>query len=80
MDLLTEIADDRLVIMVTHNPELAQRYATRIVHLGRWRHTAMTTRPFDPAAENSPRRDREAGSPHQHVVPHGAFPVVQEPA
>ena len=38
MDLLTEIADDRLVIMVTHNPELAQRYATRIVNLGRWRH------------------------------------------
>ena len=31
MDLLTEIANDRLVIMVTHNPELAERYATRIV-------------------------------------------------
>ncbi len=33
MDLLTQIAKDRLVIMVTHNPELAQRYATRIVTL-----------------------------------------------
>ena len=33
MDLLTEIADDRLVIMVTHNPELAERYATRTVNL-----------------------------------------------
>lgn len=33
MDLLTEIAADRLVIMVTHNPELAERYATRIVNL-----------------------------------------------
>ena len=31
MDLLTEIANDRLVIMVTHNPELAEQYATRIV-------------------------------------------------
>ena len=33
MDLLTEIADDRLVIMVTHNPELAEQYSTRIVNL-----------------------------------------------
>ena len=33
MDLLQEIADDRLVIMVTHNPELAQRYSTRIIEL-----------------------------------------------
>ncbi|WP_276914757.1 ATP-binding cassette domain-containing protein [Parvibacter caecicola] len=33
MDLLTEIANDRLVIMVTHNPELADQYSTRIVNL-----------------------------------------------
>ncbi len=33
MDLIKEIASDRLVIMVTHNPELAQQYATRIVKL-----------------------------------------------
>ena len=33
MDLLKEIAHDRLVIMVTHNPELAESYATRIVRL-----------------------------------------------
>lgn len=33
MDLLTEIANDRLVVMVTHNPELAEQYATRIVTL-----------------------------------------------
>lgn len=33
MDLLKEIAKDRLVIMVTHNPELAEKYATRIVKL-----------------------------------------------
>ncbi len=31
MDLLKEIAKDRLVIMVTHNPELAEKYSTRIV-------------------------------------------------
>ena len=33
MELLKEVAKDRLVVMVTHNPELAQRYATRIVNL-----------------------------------------------
>ncbi len=33
MDLLQEVAHDRLVIMVTHNPELAERYATRIIRL-----------------------------------------------
>lgn len=33
MDLLKEIAKDRLVIMVTHNPELAQQYSTRIIRL-----------------------------------------------
>ena len=33
MDLLREVARDRLVVMVTHNPELAQQYATRIVNL-----------------------------------------------
>lgn len=33
MDLLKEIAKDKLVIMVTHNPELAQQYSTRIVKL-----------------------------------------------
>lgn len=31
MDLLKEVAKDRLVIMVTHNPELAKQYSTRIV-------------------------------------------------
>ena len=33
MDLLKEVAKDRLVVMVTHNPELAYEYATRIVNL-----------------------------------------------
>lgn len=33
MDLLKEIAKDKLVIMVTHNPELAEQYSTRIVKL-----------------------------------------------
>jgi putative ABC transport system permease protein len=33
MELLKEVARDRLVVMVTHNPELAEEYATRIVRL-----------------------------------------------
>ena len=33
MELLSEVAKDRLVIMVTHNPELAEKYSTRIVRI-----------------------------------------------
>ena len=33
MDLLREIAKDRLIIMVTHNPELAEQYSSRIIRL-----------------------------------------------
>lgn len=33
MDILREVARDRLVIMVTHNPELAEEYSTRIIRL-----------------------------------------------
>lgn len=33
MDLLKQIAKDRLVIMVTHNPDLAEKYSTRIIKL-----------------------------------------------
>ena len=33
MEILQQVAKDRLVIMVTHNPELADRYATRIIRL-----------------------------------------------
>ena len=33
MELLQEVAKDRLVVMVTHNPELAEQYSTRIVKL-----------------------------------------------
>ena len=33
MELLKEVARDKLVVMVTHNPELAEKYATRIVRL-----------------------------------------------
>ena len=48
MDLLKEVARDRLVIMVTHNPELAYRYATRIVSLADGKITDDSD-PFDVA-------------------------------
>ena len=59
MDLLTEIANDRLVIMVTHNPELAEDYATRIVTLtdGVIR---SDTDPFDPTAEDMRESEKPA--------------------
>ena len=43
MELLKEVAKDRLVIMVTHNPELAKEYSTRIIQLldGRITHDSM---------------------------------------
>lgn len=48
MDLLKDVARDRLVIMVTHNPELAYKYATRIVTLADGKITDDSD-PFDAA-------------------------------
>ena len=50
MDLIREIAGERLVIMVTHNPELAYKYASRIVKLkdGEVESDSM---PYDSSAE-----------------------------
>ena len=57
MDLLKEVAQDRLVVMVTHNPELAHQYATRIVELADG-HITADSDPFDPAT--APRREAKA--------------------
>lgn len=57
MDLLREVARDRLVIMVTHNPELAERYATRIVELADGK-ILSDSRPFIPGAKD--RREGRA--------------------
>lgn len=50
MELIKKISKDRLVVMVTHNPELAEKYATRIVNFqdGKIRHDS---KPFDPKEE-----------------------------
>jgi len=60
MELLTNIAKDRLVIMVTHNPELADEYANRIIQLKDGQIIADTN-PFDPDKEEQ----REGRSPRK---------------
>ena len=52
MDLLREVAADRLVIMVTHNPELARQYSTRIVELADGR-ICSDSNPFHPTQEDA---------------------------
>ena len=66
MDLIKEIAGERLVIMVTHNPELAYQYASRIVKLkdGMVESDSM---PYDSSAESA----------EQQAVSH-AQPQMQE--
>ena len=56
MELLQEIAKDKLVVMVTHNAELAERYSTRIVRLLDGQITGDTD-PFDPEGAEPPRAD-----------------------
>lgn len=50
MELLKEVAKDRLVVMVTHNPELAEQYANRIIKL-RDGKIKDDTNPYVPAQE-----------------------------
>ena len=54
MELLKEVAKDRLVVMVTHNPELAEQYSTRIVNL-RDGKILGDTNPFEPDYTHVPR-------------------------
>lgn len=51
MELLKEIAKDKLVVMVTHNPELAEKYSTRIINLLDGVITS-DTEPFEPVYAN----------------------------
>ena len=58
MELLKEIAKDKLVIMVTHNPELADQYATRIVRIKDGRLTDDSD-PFDGETAKSRKKNKE---------------------
>lgn len=62
MELLKEVAKDRLVVMVTHNPELAEKYANRIVNL-RDGKIISDTNPFNPIItelDEKPQKVRKA--------------------
>lgn len=56
MDLLKEVAQDRLVIMVTHNPVLAEEYSTRIVYL-KDGEVVGDTMPYDSAQEEAEKQE-----------------------
>ncbi len=60
MELLREIAKDRLVIMVTHNPELADEYANRIIRVQDGK-VVDDTNPLDPEKE----KQRPGAPPHK---------------
>ncbi len=60
MDLLKEVARDRLVIMVTHNGQLAEEYSTRIVNL-KDGEIVGDTMPYDSAEENAANAGDEVG-------------------
>ena len=59
LELLKEIAKDKLVIMVTHNPELAERYSTRIVRLLDG-HITDDSAPYEDETPAPPRQDSKA--------------------
>ena len=60
MDLLKEVAKDRLVVMVTHNPELAEEYANRIVRVKDGK-IIDDTNPFLPELSNDPPKHKNMG-------------------
>ena len=60
MELLKRVGKDRLVVMVTHNPELAQRYSTRIVKL-RDGKIIDDSDPYTPAPAEKPLEHRNLG-------------------
>ena len=56
MEILKEVAKDKLVIMVTHNPELAEQYSTRIVRLLDGE-VVSDSMPYAPTAEETAKID-----------------------
>ena len=58
MDLLKEVAKDRLVVMVTHNPELAEEYANRIVKV-KDGHIISDSNPYEIDIKNMPTPQHE---------------------
>lgn len=77
MELLREVARDRLVVMVTHNPELAEEYATRIVRL-RDGKIQSDSRPFQPeTGQEAPPVHKKDGKGF-HVLSDSPFSELQQ--
>ena len=62
MDLLAEIAREKLVIMVTHNPELAEKYANRTIRLLDGR-VVDDSAPYDGVQEKPPQSEKRQKKP-----------------
>jgi len=80
MQLLKEVSEDHLVVMVTHNPELAERYATRIIRLrdGRVREDSDPYHEEQEQAQPQQSASAESEAPSgQGTVPERA--VVSQP-
>ena len=68
MELLKKVANDRLVIMVTHNPELAEEYSTRIVRL-KDGEIINDTDPFVPSQDDTiPPEHRNLGKASMSIM------------
>ena len=68
VELLKKVANDRLVIMVTHNPELAEEYSTRIVRL-KDGEIIDDTDPFEPSQEEvAPPEHRNLGKASMSIM------------
>ena len=67
MELLKEISGDRLVIMVTHNPELAEQYSTRIIRLLDGE-IIDDTSPYGGEDENSCEQDEQSEQPKAEIA------------
>lgn len=74
MDLIKEIAGERLVIMVTHNPDLAYKYSTRIVQLKDGL-VVSDSMPYSAAEEEAELRAAEAHRQYENIMSQLGTPV-----
>lgn len=67
MEILKELSKTRLVVMVTHNPDLAEEYSSRIVKL-KDGELVNDSNPFDPNATTKTKRGRKPKSIEESVI------------
>ena len=67
MDILKSISDEKLIIMVTHNPELAEQYASRTVRLLDG-NVVSDSNPYDSSVEEKPESDVSDASDNKKKI------------